>query len=278
MRAWLRGLVVALALVSVAVHARASGPDGDVVVLSAPLAQGDLVRGRVPAGADLKVDGRAVRVAGDGRFVFGLGRDASDEVTVTVTLPDGAEKTQTLPVAARDWQVERIDGLPESKVSLDEKTLARVRRESAQIHGARKHDSDRAGAFQAFRWPVTGRLSGVFGSQRVLNGKPRSPHRGVDVAAPAGTPVVAPSPGVVTLLHRDMFFTGVTVMLDHGFGVSSVYAHLADATVADGEAVAAGEVIGHVGMSGRATGPHLHWGVYWFETPVDPEALTPPME
>lgn len=268
-----------LALAPVLGHgpARAAGAGDDVLVISSPLVQGGLVRGHVPAGARLDIDGRPVRVAGDGRFVFGLGREAPEQITLTVTLPDGGQRVETLPVTARDWHVERIDGLPDAKVSLDKETLARVRRESAQIHAARKRESEHDGAFQAFRWPVKGRLSGIFGSQRILNGKPRSPHRGVDIAAPAGTPVVAPASGVVTLLHHDMFFTGVTVMIDHGFGVSTVYAHLADATVETGDAVAAGDVIGHVGMTGRATGPHLHWGVYWYETAIDPQALVPPM-
>ena len=129
-----------------------------------------------------------------------------------------------------------------------------------------------------FIWPVEGRISGVFGSQRILNGKPRRPHNGVDIAAPTGTPVKAMGDGIVALVHQDMFFTGKTVMIDHGLGLNSVYIHMNAITVRDGEFVTKGTQIGTVGQTGRATGPHLHWGVSWFKTHLDPALLVGPQK
>lgn len=265
----MRGRIVALAF---AAFFMAAPPVAAEVRLDGAVEQGGLVVGRVPPGASVALDGRALRVDADGGFIFGLGRDAT-EVVLAVRHPDGREESRRLTVAKRDWPVQRIDGLPPRQVTPDEKALVRIRTEAALIADRRDRDSPAPGYRSGFRSPAEGRVSGVFGSQRVLNGEPRAPHAGVDVAAPEGSPVAAAADGVVSLAHPDMFFTGVTVMIDHGHGLASVYAHLKDAAVREGQAVRQGEVIGSVGATGRATGPHLHWGVSWFDVKLDPETV-----
>lgn len=234
--------------------------------------QGGLMRGRTDPGSTLSLDGRPVPVAPDGGFVIGFGRDAPAEMRLGVRGPGGVLEIP-IAVAPRRWPVQRVDGLPQAKVTPDPKELERIRDENALVAAARRRATARpyhAGGFQA---PAEGTVSGVFGSQRVLNGEARAPHSGTDIAAPAGAPVNAAAAGVVSLVHPDMFFTGKTVMIDHGQGLSSIYAHLSDIVVAAGQSVARGERIGSVGASGRATGPHLHWGVSWFEEKLDPETV-----
>lgn len=238
--------------------------------------QGGLIVGQAPPGAEVEIDDCPVSVSPRGRFVFGLGRDAEGPVTVTVRA-GGGESVHRLPVAARDYDVQHIDGLPPEKVTPSAADLKRIRAEQALIDGARGRDSPREGYAADWVWPVTGVISGVYGSRRVLNGKPRRPHYGVDIAAPAGTPIRAPAAGVVTLAHPDMYFSGHTVILDHGHGVTSTLIHMSEMHIETGDEVARGDVIGAVGATGRATGPHLHWGVNWFDTRLDPALLVPEM-
>lgn len=235
--------------------------------------QGGLVVGRIEAGAAVTVAGRPVRVTPEGEFVFGLDRDAAPEIVVIARHADGREESRRLAVARRDWPVQRIDGLPPEQVSPAPAIVARIRAEGALMAERRGTETAGAGFASGFRSPVDGPASGVFGSQRILNGQPRSPHSGVDIVAPAGAAVVAAAAGTVTLAHPDLYFTGQTVLIDHGHGLSSVYAHLQHITVAEGRNVRGGEVIGHVGASGRATGPHLHWGVTWFDAKLDPRTV-----
>ena len=230
--------------------------------------QGGLVIGLVRPGATVSLDGRPVMVAPDGRFLLGFGRDAAVQATLVV---DGA--VQRLTVTPRPWIVQRINGLPQAKVTPDPATLARIQAENARIVQARQRLTSRPHWQGGAVWPAEGPVSGVFGSQRVLNGTPRAPHSGTDIAAPAGSPVVAMADGAVSLVHPDMVLTGNTVMIDHGFGLQSVYAHMADILVREGEPVRKGQVIGHVGATGRATGPHLHFGVTLFDGKLDPERV-----
>ena len=184
---------------------------------------------------------------------------------------------QTLRITQREYKIQRIDGLPQKKVTPDPASVKRISIENAMIKKVRAVDTDRAYFASGFDWPVKGPISGVFGSQRVLNGKPKNPHNGVDVAAPQGTAIVAPADGVVALVHGDMFYTGKTVMIDHGHGLTSVYAHMSAILVKDGQKVTRGTPIGKIGKTGRVTGPHLHWGVTLFGTHLDPRLLTGPM-
>lgn len=238
--------------------------------------QGGLIVGQAPPGAEVEIDDCPVSVSPEGRFVFGLGRNADGPVTVTIRA--GAEEfVHRLPVTPREYDIQRIDGLPPGKVTPSAEDMKRIRAEQALINGARGQDLAREDYAADWVWPVTGVVSGVYGSQRILNGKPRRPHYGVDVAAPAGTPILAPADGVVALAHPDMYFSGHTVILDHGHGVTSTLIHMSEMHVEAGDEVARGDVIGAVGATGRATGPHLHWGVNWFDTRLDPALLAGPM-
>ncbi|GMU42960.1 MAG: hypothetical protein AMXMBFR25_09460 [Lysobacterales bacterium] len=266
-------LLAGLALLVTSVPA-ATPPDG--LTLDAPLRQGQLVIGRTEPGARVSVDARNLRIDDQGRFVFGLGRDQLRVVLCLRLAGDKKARCAGLPVASRRYHIERVDGLPPATVNPDPAEQARIEREAALIAKARERDDSRSDFAEAFRWPARGRISGVYGSQRVLNGNPKSPHMGLDIAAPAGTPILAPLPGVVTLVHADMLLTGRTVVLDHGHGVSSVYLHMHRIEVREGQYLRRGEPVGTIGMSGRASGPHLHLGLNWFEVKLDPQLLLPP--
>lgn len=234
--------------------------------LSGRLEQGGLALGQARPGAQVRLDGRAVPVDAEGRFLVGFGRDAADHAMLEV---DGA--AQELTIAKRAWKVQRIQGLPPAKVTPDPAELARIKEENELVAARRSRPSPTALFLAGLASPADGPISGVFGSQRVLNGEPRAPHSGTDIAAPTGAPVRAVADGVVSLAHPDMFFTGITVMIDHGLGLQSVYAHMSRLDVAEGQAIQRGQTIGAVGASGRATGPHLHWGLSWLDVKLDPE-------
>lgn len=245
--------------------------------LEGQLVQGGLVRGQVPPGSEVVLDGRTLRVDPGGRFVFGFGRDAGPAAVLEVRYPDGQRERRTFEVAERAFEIQRIDGLPPRQVTPGKEDLERIRADGRLITAARARDTGEAGFAEPILWPATGPITGVFGSQRILNGEPRSPHKGVDVAAPEGTPVRAMASGTVSLAETDMYFTGGTVMIDHGHGVHSIYSHLARVDVQTGDRLEQGEVLGTIGATGRVTGPHLHWGVYWFQEAVDPALLVGPM-
>ncbi|MGE0256153.1 MAG: M23 family metallopeptidase [Alphaproteobacteria bacterium] len=247
------------------------------VELSGTPVQGALLVGHAPPGARVTLDGRALAVdAATGAFVFGFGRDAGPAAELTVLHADGRREAVRLAVARRDWRIERVDGLPPATVTPPPEVQARIARESAELRAARAGARAVADFLGGFAWPAVGRISGVFGSQRILNGEPRAPHLGTDIAAPVGAPVVASAAGTVTLATADFFYTGGTVVIDHGHGVTTVYAHLSEVAVRAGETVARGGRIGAVGATGRVSGPHLHWGLYWFATPLDPELVAGP--
>ena len=233
--------------------------------------------GRVTPGSKVQVDGKRVRVSEDGVFLAGFHRDAGRRSEVLVERPDGARERRILQVEQREYRIQRIDGLPPRKVTPSEADLERIRREAAMARKARERDDPRTDFLTGFIWPVEGKISGVYGSQRILNGQPRRPHFGVDIAVPTGTPVKAPAPGVVTLVHPDMFFSGGTLILDHGHGLSSSFLHLSRILVKEGDRVRRGDVIAEVGATGRVTGAHLDWRVNLFRKRLDPTLLVGPM-
>ncbi|MBL6928419.1 MAG: M23 family metallopeptidase [Rhodospirillales bacterium] len=239
--------------------------------------QGGLVIGQTAPGSKVFVDGSLVRVSPAGEFILGFGRNAASEVELRVVLPSGSSDTRKIGVESRQFKVQRIDGLPPKQVTPDPEVVKRIRAESALIKDARKIDTATPYFLSGLAWPIHGVVSGVFGSQRVLNGKPRAPHSGVDIAAPRGAIVKASGDGVISLVHQDMYFTGKTVMIDHGFGLSSVFIHMDEILVHEGQSVKRGASIGKVGATGRATGPHLHWGISLFQTRLDPSLTVPPM-
>jgi len=184
-------------------------------------------------------------------------------------------------VAAREYRLQEITGVPQQTVTPSEEHLERIRAERAKVRTAKAQRLALDDGFRAvrdgFAWPVTGRISGVYGSQRIYNGTPGTPHYGVDVARPAGTPVTAPAAGRVTLAEPDLFYSGGTVILDHGYGLSSSFLHLSEVSVSVGDQLAPGDLIGAIGATGRATGPHLDWRMSWFNQRIDPQLLVPPM-
>ncbi|TNE40259.1 MAG: M23 family metallopeptidase [Alphaproteobacteria bacterium] len=235
--------------------------------------QGGLVLGKSEPGATITLDETPVSVAEDGRFVFGFGRDFKETAVLKIRFPDGTEEMHPLKIAPRKWRIENISGLPPSKVTPSEKFLKRIREENGEIARIRAINTPKEWYLSGWRQPVEGRFSGFFGSQRILNGVPKRPHFGLDIAGAVGTPVVASTDGMVRMAAKDLFYTGGTIMIDHGFGLVSVYSHLSKLDVKPGQFVHQGEKIGEVGMTGRASGPHLDWRVNWLKERLDPELL-----
>ena len=235
------------------------------------LQQGSMVIGRVPPGSTVTFRGRTLRTTPYGTVVFGVGRNEAGPAVVQVQTPDGRQETASIAVTGRDWPTEYVNGVPPKTASPQGELAERIAREQAEVTQARARDDDRADFAQPFIWPVTGRISGRFGNARVYNGLPSgSGHSGMDIAAPTGTPVKAPAAGIVTFANPNLYLTGGTLLLDHGFGVSSNFLHLSRIDVKVGDRIEQGQVIGAVGATGRATGPHLHWGMNWFDVRMDP--------
>jgi murein DD-endopeptidase MepM/ murein hydrolase activator NlpD len=270
----IRAIIVLLSIL-ILVPVTASAEGDRTLQLNGDFTQGGLIVGQVDPGATVEFDGRNLRVSSDGHFLFGLGRDAPAKVELTVRMPDGYVHVQEIEVAQREYKVQRIDGLPPKKVSPPPEAIEQIVREKKAKEAAFKADLAETGFLADWIWPAEGPISGVYGSQRVLNGKPRRPHYGVDVASPVGTPVVAPADGTVVLALPEMYFEGNAIFLDHGHGLKSVYMHLSELDVKEGQKVTKGQRIGAIGATGRVTGPHLHWALYWFRTPLDPALLVP---
>lgn len=244
----------------------------ETVALKGSMAQGGLVFGQTSPGAKVTLDGEAVMVGADGKFVFGFGRDSALTAALVVTFPSGKMERRTVEIADRDFKIERIDGLDQSKVSgFTPEQLAKIDADRVKKKVAREKSHGEADWADGFAWPVTGRVSGFFGSQRILNGEPQNMHSGVDVAASTGTPILAPAAGIVRLADPDMYFEGGLVLLDHGHWVESALMHMSKLNVTAGQRVARGDVIGLVGATGRATGPHMHWSLKWQGRLVDPQ-------
>jgi murein DD-endopeptidase MepM/ murein hydrolase activator NlpD len=246
--------------------------------LSGAIEQGGLAMGIAPAGTrSLSFDGKPIGFAPDGRFLIAFDRDAVPVARIEAVAGDGTILRRTLAIAPRQWQIESLPTLPRGTTPTPE-FLARRKLELEQIAAARAIDSGSQGWRQRFIWPATGRISGVFGSQRIYAGEPGAYHAGVDVARPEGTPVVAPADGVVILAAAAPFtLEGHLLMIDHGMGLNSAFLHLSRIDVKPGQAVKQGETIGAIGMTGRATGPHLHWALRWHEARIDPVPLAGPM-
>ncbi|MGH6969041.1 MAG: M23 family metallopeptidase [Stellaceae bacterium] len=268
----MRGLAIVALLCLVASAALA-----DDLKLEGTLTQGALIRGFAEPGARVTLDGKPVRVAPDGHFIFGFGRDAPTHASLDVVFRDGSRLHRVLDIAPRHYDVRRIENLPPAEVTPPPEALARIKREAAEIDRAFAQQSDSAAFETPLEWPVTGTITGVYGSQTFLNGQARQPHLGVDITAPAGTPVKAAAAGVVSLAEPDLFFTGGTVIIDHGYGLSTLYVHLQNIAVRVGDRVTQGEIVGELGETGRATGPNLHWGLVWGEVRLDPALAAGPM-
>jgi murein DD-endopeptidase MepM/ murein hydrolase activator NlpD len=239
--------------------------------------QGGMVVGRTVPGAKVSLDGRAIRVSDDGIFVFGFGRDQGPSARLTVRSRGEEPVTETLTIKQREYKIQSIKGLPDAQVTPPDDAVARINRDNKLIGAARSFDTHETWFADGIDWPVNGPITGVYGSQRVLNGEPRRPHFGVDIAKGEGEPIRAPQKAIVRMAEKDMYFTGGTTILDHGGGISSSYLHQSRLDVAVGDTVEKGQVIGLIGKTGRATGPHLCWRLNWFAERLDPQLAAPPL-
>lgn len=274
----MRPLVFAAALVVVAATAGAQKVATREWLIAGRLTQGGFVVGTAPPDAvSVTVDATPVRLTGDRRFIAGFGRDAAPVATLVARFADGSIDRRTVPVAPRHYDIESIPSLKQPPPNAPPDPVYDARRavELAEIRDARAGDSDERGWDQGFAWPAHGRISGVYGSQRILGGVPKAPHLGLDVAAPAGATVTAPADGMVRLAHGPFLLEGNLIMLDHGHGLVSAFLHLSRIDVREGQHVARGDRLGLVGMTGRATGPHLHWALSWHAARLDPALFVP---
>ncbi|WP_008296217.1 M23 family metallopeptidase [Congregibacter litoralis] len=254
-----------------------AGAWGQCVTVQGDPVEGGLIWAKVGQGEEVWLDDRSLAVLPNGYVVAGFHRDASASSILKV----GKDCEVELRVAQREYRIQRVEGVPQRTVTPPKEQLERIRRERQLVAAAKAEVVERPDWLMqidgGFVWPVKGPISGVYGSQRVYNGKPGNPHYGVDIAVPTGTPVYAPAAGRVTLAEPDLFYSGGTVILDHGYGLSSSFLHMSAVTAKVGDELTQGEKIGEVGATGRATGPHLDWRMSWQDRRVDPQRLVPPM-
>ncbi len=279
-RQWRIGLTLAVTLFSLGVTALLpNSAMANCMELVGSLTQGGLIWGKVPPGSRVSLDGVTLDVLEDGTTIAGFGRDAP--ATAELLVEGGESCRQTLHITRRDYNVQRVTGVPQQTVTPPPEQLERIRREQALVDAAKARRLARPdlleGALAGFQWPAPGPVSGVYGSQRYYNGTAGNPHYGVDMAVPTGTPVRAPAAGVVTLAEPDLFFSGGTIILDHGFRLSSAFLHMSKVLATVGQEVKTGDVIGEVGATGRASGAHLDWRMNWRDQRIDPQLLAPPM-
>ena len=234
--------------------------------------QGHFILGKAKIGSKVFIDKKQVKVSKDGYFVFGIDRDRKFDLTITKII-EGEKEIITKQVLKRKYKIQRIDGLDEKKVTPPESVYQRIKEENNKIGKARSINSDLPFFKNQFIMPVEGIISGVYGSQRILNGKPRWPHYGIDIAAKQGTMIKSSGSGVVTMAEDDLYYTGGTIIMDHGHGISTIYSHLENVMVSVGDEINQGDIIGTVGSTGRSTGPHLDFRVNWFQTRLDPMSV-----
>ena len=235
--------------------------------------QGSFILGKTSPQSKVLIDNRKVRVSKNGYFAFGLDRDRKNNVIIKI-INKKETKLIEKKVFKRKYKIQRIDGLPPKQVTPPPEVYERIKKDNILIGKARATDSKLAFFKDKFIYPIDKYIiTGVYGSQRILNGKPRRPHYGIDFHAPEGTPVKSMMDGVVTLVENDMYFTGGTIIFDHGHGISTLYMHMKDINVKKGQKVKKGEIVGTLGQSGRATGPHLDIRLNWFEIKLDPATI-----
>ena len=243
------------------------------VDLQGTAVQGGLMWGQVDAGAEISLDNEPVKVGPDGHFVIGFGRDNAPEARLVIRHRDGHREEKALVIAAREFDIERVNGLPPKTVTPPPEWKERRARETGMVGEARSHLTDALDWLSGFARPAEGRFSGFYGSQRILNDQPRSPHYGLDIAAPVGTPIVAPAAGTIRLAVPDFLLEGGIVIIDHGYGVTSTLFHMNSVDVKVGARVEKGDPIGTIGQTGRASGPHVDWRVNWRNVRLDPMLL-----
>ena len=244
----------------------------DAIEFKGKFLQGHYIIGITNPSAEIIIDKKKVKVSKDGFFVFGIDRDRKFDVSITKII-NGKKEKITKKVLKRKYNIQRIDGLEESKVTPPESVYKRIKEENNKIGEARAINSDLPFFKNQFIMPVEGIISGVYGSQRILNGKPKWPHYGIDIAAKLGTKIKSSGTGVVTMAEPDLYYTGGTIIMDHGHGISTIYSHLESLNVKVGDEILQGDIIGTVGSTGRSTGPHLDFRINWFQTRLDPMSV-----
>ncbi|NQZ82279.1 MAG: M23 family metallopeptidase [Colwellia sp.] len=240
------------------------------IQLSGEIKQGALILGKTKSNNKVTFDGKPIMVSKNGDFVFGFGRDDDKQHKLVITTSTNEQEQKMLIPLKREYKIQRIEGIKKSIMKPNLKAVARSRKDNGQISKARKTGSVLTAFADGFIAPIDGRITGVYGSQRVFNGEPKRPHFGLDYAGKKGDPVKAPASGKVTLFVSDMFYSGGTMIIDHGHGVTSTFLHLSKSYVKVGDEVKQGQVVAAVGASGRATGPHLDWRINWFDVRLDP--------
>ena len=234
--------------------------------------QGHFIIGKTEPGSKILIDKTSVKVSKNGYFVFGLDRDRKYDLTI-IKITNNKKEQIVKKVIKRKYNIQRIDGLEESKVTPPASVYKRIRKENKKIGEARAINSDLPFFKDQFIMPVEGIISGVYGSQRILNGKPKWPHYGIDIAAKQGTKIKSSASGIVTMAEDDLYYTGGTIIMDHGHGISTIYSHLETVLVSVGDNINQGDLIGTVGSTGRSTGPHLDFRINWFQTRLDPMSV-----
>ena len=245
-------------------------------LLNGKITQGALMRGRVAPSSNVYLDGERLSLSSKGDFAFGFAYDRTKSAILKLEHAGAPAEEQELKPVIREYKVQKINGLPEKFVDPPQGVMARIERDNKLIGAARSRNTDEAWFVDDFAWPVRGPVTGVFGSQRILNGVPKRPHFGLDIAASEGKPIYAPVGAIVSMADSDLYFTGGTVTLDHGRGISTSYLHMSRIDVKVGDRIEKGQVIGAIGKTGRATGPHLCWRLNWFQERLDPALVLGP--
>lgn len=272
----LHGFAICAGLLLCAITAHAETVINGATLLRGSAVEGGLMIARTAPDNRVTLDDAAIPVAPDGLFIIGFHRDSDLPVTIGITTADGTSQLTVLTPQQRSYQIQRIDGLQKNMVTPPENVIARIKSDQAAVAAARQTPAAAGDFWRGIDWPVTGRISGVFGSQRILNGQPRQPHYGIDIAVPKGTPVRAPASGLVTLV-KDLYFSGWTVIINHGLGLNSTFLHLDSTAISLGDTVQRGSIIGTVGSTGRSTGPHLDWRLDWQGRRIDASLAAGPM-
>ena len=272
----LHGFAICVGLLFWTVGAHAETVINGATLLRGGAVEGGLMIARTAPDNRVTLDDAAIPVAPDGLFIVGFHRDSDLPVTIGITKTDGTSQLTVLTPQQRSYQIQRIDGLQKNMVTPPENVIARIKSDQAAVAAARQTPAAAGDFWRGIDWPVSGRISGVFGSQRILNGQPRQPHYGIDIAVPKGTPVRAPASGLVTLV-KDLYFSGWTIIINHGLGLNSTFLHLDSTAISVGDNVQRGSIIGTVGSTGRSTGPHLDWRLDWQGRRIDASLAAGPM-
>ena len=272
----LHGFAICAGLLLCTVVAHAETVINGATLLRGGAVEGGLMIARTAPDNRVTLDDAAIPVAPDGLFIVGFHRDSDLPVTIGITKTDGTSQLTVLTPQQRSYQIQRIDGLQKNMVTPPENVIARIKSDQAAVAAARQTPAAAGDFWRGIDWPVTGRISGVFGSQRILNGQPRQPHYGIDIAVPKGTPVRAPASGLVTLV-KDLYFSGWTIIINHGLGLNSTFLHLDSTAISVGDTIQRGSIIGTVGSTGRSTGPHLDWRLDWQGRRIDASLAAGPM-